>query len=99
VARQLAERVVGPEQGLRAIGHVLVAEGAGTHGLDHRAARRAVQLVVHAQRDAVAVALVALPAAAERRHAHRARGSRVHRAQVRGQRLRGEWRRHVAPAL
>ena len=94
VARQLAEGRVRPEHELRAVGHVLVAERPRAHRLDHAAARRAVHLVVHAQRNAVAVALVALPAAAERRDAHVADGRAVQAGEVSREGRNGEWIGH-----
>src|SRR3954449_6108281 len=59
-----------------------MAKGAGAHRLDHSARGRATGLVVNAQRHAIAVALVALPAAAERRDAYRAHRFAEHPLQI-----------------
>ena len=72
---------------------VLESVRPGPFGHEHmadRAPRLAVERVIDAQRNAVAVALVALAAAAERRQAHVAHRTAVHRAEVRGERLRRE---------
>src|SRR5262249_29439785 len=57
VPRQAGERLVVPQEDLRAIGHVLVAERPRAHGLENGRAPALADLVLDAQRRAVAVAL------------------------------------------
>src|SRR5581483_12496893 len=77
MTRQLAERVVRPEHCLRAVSHVVVPERPRPHGVEHDAARFAIELVIDPQRNAIAITLVALPAAAQRGYAHGAHGTAV----------------------
>jgi hypothetical protein len=75
---------------------MLVPEGTGAHGFHHYTACAAVELIIDAQRNTVAVSLVPLPAPAERLDAHIAYRAAMQQAEITLHRCGSKGRDHIS---